>query len=158
MLNALLLKQIAILSVIAGAILGFLTIFPILNIFTITILVICVSVFILVYMKRENLIGTFDLKEGAIMGCVIGFVSFISAAIVYIPLDIILGLIPIFAGKFIVIKWFFTSFGGGFVLFMLIFFVALLSALMNAFAGLAMSYVYELLSGLDSSDNDKFKF
>ena len=157
MINSLLLKQISILSALAGAILGFLTIFPILNIFTITILVICLSVFILVYMKRENLIGAFDLKEGAILGCVIGFVSFIAASVVYIPLDIILGLIPPFAAHF-KMRFFFTSFGGVFVLVMLVFFVALLSALMNAFAGLAMSYVYELLSGLDNSESDKYKF
>ena len=55
-------------------------------------------------------------------------------------------------------RFFFTSFGGVVVLVMLVFFVALLSALMNAFAGLAMSYVYELLSGLDNNESDKFKF
>ena len=78
MINELLLKQIAILSAIAGAALGFLTIFPYINIFSLSILVICLAAGILVYMKRENLIGIFDMREGAILGAVIGFVSFIS--------------------------------------------------------------------------------
>lgn len=157
MINELLLKQVAILSAIAGGALGLLTIFPYINIFSVSILVICLSAGILVYMKRENLIGIFDMKEGAILGGVIGFVSFISASIVYTPVDIILGLIPFFKAHFIM-RFFFNSFGSVIVLLMLIFFIALLSALMNAFAGLATSYVYELLTGLKKESNDSIDF
>ena len=156
MLNIIILKQIAILSAIAGAVLGVATVLPIVKIFSITILVICLSAFVLVFMKRENLIGAFDLKEGAIMGCVAGFVSFITASIVYIPLDIILGLIPPFAPYFWVKPFFSLGFAGVFTLIMMVFFVALLSALMNAFAGLAMSYIYEFLAGLNNNNN-KFR-
>lgn len=158
MLNSLLLKQIAILSAIAGAILGVVTIFPILKIFSILILVIFLSIIILVYMKRENLIRAFDLKEGAIMGSVVGFVSFVTAALVYMPLDLILGLIPPFTPYFWVRPFFTLGFAGVVTLFMLLLFVALLSALMNAFAGLALSYIYEFLSGLDNNESDKYKF
>ena len=157
MINELLLKQVAILSAIAGGALGVLTIFPYINIFSVSILVICLAAGILVYMKRENLIGIFDMKEGAILGGVIGFVSFIAAAVVYTPIDIILGLIPIFKAHFIM-RFFFNSFGSIIVLIMLIFFIALLSALMNAFAGLATSYVYELLTGLRKESNDSVDF
>ena len=157
MINELLLKQVAILSAIAGGALGVLTIFPYINIFSVSILVICLAAGILVYMKRENLIGIFDMKEGAILGGVIGFVSFIAAAVVYTPIDIILGLIPIFTAHFIM-RFFFNSFGSIIVLIMLIFFIALLSALMNAFAGLATSYVYELLTGLKKESNDSVDF
>ena len=157
MINELLLKQVAILSEIEGGALGVLTIFPYINIFSVSILVICLAAGILVYMKRENLIGIFDMKEGAILGGVIGFVSFIAAAVVYTPIDIILGLIPIFKAHFIM-RFFFNSFGSIIVLIMLIFFIALLSALMNAFAGLATSYVYELLTGLKKESNDSVDF
>lgn len=157
MINELLLKQIAILSAIAGGTLGFLTIFPFINIFSVTILVICLAAGILVYMKRENLIGIFDMREGSILGGVIGFVSFIAASVVYIPCDLILGLIPIFKAHYIM-RFFFNSFGSFIVLLMLIFFVALLSALMNAFAGLATSYVYELLTGLKKESNESINF
>ncbi|MBR1681300.1 hypothetical protein IJ707_05880, partial [bacterium] len=145
------------LSAIAGGVLGFLTIFQFLNIFSITILVICLAAAVLVYMKRENLIGIFDMKEGAILGAVIGFVSFIAASIVYVPCDILLGLIPVFRAHFIM-RFFFNSFGSFVVMNMLIFFLALLSALMNAFAGLATSYVYELLTGLKKESNESFDF
>ncbi len=157
MINELLLKQIAILSAIAGAVLGVLTIIPYINIFSLSILIICLAAFVLVYMKRENLIGIFDMREGAILGAVVGFVSFIAASIVYVPCDIILGLIPPFRAHF-VMRFFFNSFGSFVVMNMLIFFVALLSALMNAFAGLATSYVYELLTGLKKESNESFDF
>ena len=157
MINELLLKQVAILSAIAGGALGFLTIFSYINIFSVTILVICLAAGILVYMKRENLIGIFDMREGAILGGVIGFVSFIAASVVYIPCDLILGLIPIFKAHYIM-RFFFNNFGSFIVLMMLIFFVALLSALMNAFAGLATSYVYELLTGLKKESNESINF
>lgn len=157
MINELLLKQVAILSAIAGGALGLLTIFPFINIFSVTILVICLASGILVYMKRENLIGIFDMKEGAILGGVIGFVSFIAATVVYLPCDLILGLIPIFKAHFIM-RFFFNSFGSFIVLMMLVFFVALLSALMNAFAGLATSYVYEILTGLKKESNESINF
>ncbi|MGN1125105.1 MAG: hypothetical protein ACI4SM_02850 [Candidatus Gastranaerophilaceae bacterium] len=159
MINELLLKQVAILSAIAGAGLGLLSLIPFINIFSITILVICLAAGILVYMKRENLIGIFDMREGAILGSVVGFVSFIGASVVYIPINLVLGLIPIpLLQSHFFFKYFFNSFGSFVVLVMLIFFVALLSALMNAFAGLATSYVYELLTGLKKESNDSVDF
>lgn len=159
MINSLLLKQVATLSAISGLALGFLTIFPYINIFSLSVLIICLAAFILVYMKRENLIGIFDMKEGAILGAVVGFVSFLFAALIYIPCDIILGLIaiPFFKSHYIM-RFFFNSFGSFIVLLMLVFFVALLSALMNSFAGLATSYVYELLTGFKKESNESVDF
>ena len=65
--------------------------------------------------------------------------------------------IPAFKAHFIM-RFFFNSFGSVIVMLMLIFFVALLSSLMNAFAGLATSYVYELLTGLKKDTNESFDF
>lgn len=159
MINELLLRQIAILAAIAGGALGFLSLIPFINIFSITILVICLAPVVLVYMKRENLIGIFDMREGAILGGVIGFVSFVAASVVYTPINLILGFIPLGAlQSHFFFKYFFNSFGSFIVLLLLIFFVALLSALMNAFAGLATSYVYELLTGLKKESNESVDF
>ena len=41
---------------------------------------------------------------------------------------------------------------------MLLFFLALISALMNAFSGLTTAYVYELLSGLKKAENENIDF
>lgn len=114
-------------------------------------------------MKRNNMIGIFDLREGSIFGAVVGFVSFIAFSVVFVPLDIILSLltkcfhallsfIPVHTSFLL---YFFNNFGGFIVLIMLIIFVGLLSALMNAFTGLVTAYVYEALSGIKKEENNE---
>ncbi len=162
-INILLLKQIAILSAIAGAGLAVVSIIPYINVFSFTILMLFLSGGVLYYMKRNNMIGIFDLREGSIFGAVVGFVSFIAFSVVFVPLDIILSLltkgfhallsfIPVHTSFLL---YFFNNFGGFIVLIMLIIFVGLLSALMNAFTGLVTAYVYEALSGIKKEENNE---
>ena len=161
-INILLLKQIAIISAICGGALGVISIVPYINVFSFTILMICLSAFVLVYMKKNNLIGIFDLREGSIFGAVIGFVSFIAFSVVFIPLDILLNfltkgihaLISFIPVHTSFLMYFFNNFGGVVVLVMLIIFVGLLSALMNAFTGLITAYFYEALSGMKKEANE----
>jgi len=161
-INILLLKQIAIISAICGGALGVISIVPYINVFSFTILMICLSAFVLVYMKKNNLIGIFDLREGSIFGAVIGFVSFIAFSVVFIPLDILLNfltkgihaLISFIPVHTSFLMYFFNNFGGVVVLVMLIIFVGLLSALMNAFTGLITAYFYEALSGIKKEANE----
>lgn len=161
--NILLLKQISIISALCGAALGLVSIIPYINVFSFTILMLFLSAFVLVYMKQKNLIGIFDLREGSIFGAVVGFVSFIAFSVIFIPLDILLGLltkglhalvnfIPVHT-SFLV--YFFNNFGGIIVLIMLIIFVGLLSALMNAFTGLVTAYFYEAISGIKKESNNE---
>lgn len=162
-INILLLKQIAILSAIAGGALAVVSIIPYINVFSFTILMLFLSGGVLYYMKRNNMIGIFDLREGSIFGAVVGFVSFIAFSVVFIPLDIILSLLtkgfhallsfmPVHSSFLL---YFFNNFGGFIVLIMLIIFVALLSALMNAFTGLVTAYVYEAISGIKKEENNE---
>ncbi len=162
-INVLLLKQIAILSAIAGGALAVVSIIPYINVFSFTILMLFLSGGVLYYMKRNNMIGIFDLREGSIFGAVVGFVSFIAFSVVFVPLDIILSLltkgfhallsfIPVHTSFLL---YFFNNFGGFIVLIMLIIFVGLLSALMNAFTGLVTAYVYEALSGIKKEENNE---
>ena len=162
-INILLLKQIAILSAIAGSALAVVSIIPYINVFSFTILMLFLSGGVLYYMKRNNMIGIFDLREGSIFGAVVGFVSFIAFSVVFVPLYIILSLltkgfhallsfIPVHTSFLL---YFFNNFGGFIVLIMLIIFVGLLSALMNAFTGLVTAYVYEALSGIKKEENNE---
>jgi len=162
-INILLLKQISIISALCGAALGVISIIPYINVFSFTLLMVCLSSVVLVYMKQKNLIGIIDLREGSIFGAVIGFVSFIAFSVVFIPLDIVLGLltkglhallsfIPVHTSFLI---YFFNNFGGFIVLIMLIIFVGLLSALVNAFAGLITAYFYEALTGVKKETNNE---
>lgn len=155
-MNLLLVKQTAILSAILGGILGVLTLIPIINGLAFLVLVLCISAVVLVYMKKNELIGIIDLREGALLGGVIGFVSFIAFSIVFIPLVSIIGLIFVKYNSYGVLYLLKAS--GFFVLIMLVIFLAVLSALMNAFSGLATAYFYEVLSGFKKEENENIDF
>ena len=155
-MNQLLIKQTAILSAILGGILGVLTLIPFVRNFSFMILVLCVSAVVIVYMKKNDLIGMIDVKEGAVLGGIIGFVSFIAFAIVFIPLVSITGLI--FKGTYDAYLFSMFRMLGFLVSTMLMLFFAILSALMNSFAGLLTAYVYEALSGIKKEDNENIDF
>lgn len=149
-MNQILVKQTAILSAILGGILGVLTLIPFVRNFSFMLLILCVSAVIIIYMKKNDLMGIIDVKEGAILGAIIGFISFIAFSIVFIPLVAIVGLI--FKGYYTFGITYMLRVSGFFVLIMLVTFTALLSALMNAFAGLVTAYMYEVLSGIKKAE------
>jgi len=157
-MNPQILKQTTILSAILGGILGVLTLIPFVRNFSFLLLILCISAVIIVYMKKNDLIGIIDVKEGAIMGAIIGFVSFIAFSIVFIPLVALVGLI--FKGYYTYGITYMLRVSGFFVLIMLVVFMGLLSALMNAFAGLVTAYVYEVLTGVkkEEKQNENIDF
>ena len=155
-MNPLLVKQTAILSAILGGVLGVLTLIPFVRNFSFMILILCVSAVVLVYMKKHDLIGVIDLKEGAVLGGIIGFVSFIAFSVAFIPLVSLFG--AIFKGTYDAYLFSMFKMMGFFVTIMIIFFVSILSALMNAFAGLTTAYVYEILSGIKKEQNENIDF
>ena len=152
-MNQLIVKQAAILSAILGGIIGVLTLVPFVRNFSFMILILCISAVIIVYMKKNDLIGIIDVKEGAILGAIIGFVSFIAFSIVFMPLVVIVGFI--FKGYYTFGISYLMRASGFFVLVMLVIFMGILSALMNAFAGLVTAYVYEVLSGVKKEEKQE---
>lgn len=153
-MNPILVKQTAILSAILGGILGVLTLIPFVRNFSFLLLILGISAVVIIYMKRNDLIGIIDVKEGAILGAIIGFVSFVAFSIVFVPLVSLTGFI------LSLFKINYYTFGitymlrvsGFFVLIMLVIFLGILSALMNAFAGLVTAYMYEILSGVKKEE------
>ena len=152
-MNLLLLKQLSILSVFAGAILGLITVIPYISMFSFLILILCLSAFILAYLKQNDLIGIISIREGCIFGAVIGFISFIAFSLVYTPISMLLGwLIPSYTQGFL--RFFMGSFGSFIVMILLMILMAGISALFNGFAGLVTAYVYELISGVKKEANE----
>jgi len=157
-MNLQIVKQTAILSAILGAILGVLTLIPFVRNFSFMLLILAIAAVVIVYMKKNDLIGIIDVKEGAILGAIIGFISFIAFSIVFVPLVAIVG--AIFKGYYTFGITYMLRISGLFVLIMLVGFLGLLSALMNAFAGLVTAYVYEVLSGVkkEEKQNENIDF
>lgn len=151
-MNLLLLKQLSILSAFAGAILGFITIIPYVSFISFMLLILCLSAFVLAYLKQNELIGIISVREGCIFGSVIGFVSFLAFAVVFTPISMLLGwLIPSYTQGFM--RFFLGSFGSFIVMIFLIIFMGGISALFNAFSGLVTAYVYELITGVKKENN-----
>lgn len=155
-MNPIIVKQTAILSAILGGILGVLTLIPFVQGFSFLFLLIGVAALVIVYMKKNELIGIIDVKEGMAFGALIGFVSFMAFSIVFIPLVTLLGW---FLSLF---KLHYNMFGlnifiqsGFFVLIIIVIFMGMLSALMNAFTGLVTAYVYEFLTGVKKEDKQE---
>ena len=151
-MNLLLLKQLSILSAFAGAILGFITIIPYVSFISFMLLILCLSAFVLAYLKQNELIGIISVREVCIFGAVIGFVSFLAFAVVFTPISMLLGwLIPSYTQGFM--RFFLGSFGSFIVMIFLIIFMGGISALFNAFSGLVTAYVYELITGVKKENN-----
>lgn len=151
-MNPLIIKQTSILSAILGGIIGVLTLIPFVRNFTFLILMLALAAVVIVYMKKNDLIGIIDSREGAILGAIIGFVSFVAFSIVYVPLVAIVGFI--FKGYYTFGITMLLKVSGFFVLVVVMLFLAILSALMNAFAGLVTAYVYEALTGIRKEEKE----
>lgn len=151
-MNLLLLKQISLISIFAGAVLGFVTVVPYLSLLSFLLLIVCLSAFVIVYLKQNDLIGIISVREGCIFGALIGFVSFIAFSIVYTPISMLLGwLFPSYTQGFL--RFFLTSFGSFIVMVLLMILMAGISALFNGFTGLVTAYVYELITGIKKENN-----
>lgn len=158
-MNLLLLKQLAILSAFAGAILGFITIIPYVSALSFSILIFFLSAFVLVYLKQNDLIGIISIREGCTFGAVIGFVSFLAFSVVYAPISMLIGwLVPAYTQGFL--RFFMTSFGSVVVMILLMLLMAGISALFNGFSGLVTAWVYELISGIkkEADENNTVDF
>ncbi len=152
-MNLLLLKQLSILSGFAGVILGLVTIVPYISLFSFLILITCLSAFVLVYLKQNELIGLISVREGCIFGAVIGFVSFIAFSVVYAPISMLLGwLFTSYTQGFL--RFFMTSFGSVVVMILLMILMAGISAMFNGFTGLVTVYVYELITGVKKNPDE----
>lgn len=141
-IKQLLLKQMGMLSSVLGLVLGVITIIPFICNFSFFALIVLSAPIILVYMKKLDMIGILDIRQGAMYGAIIGFISFVAFSVSFVPLATIIGFI--YKGSYYLgVSLLFRT--GFFVLIMMVFFVALLAALMNCFSGLVTIYVYNQL-------------
>ena len=156
-MNLLLIKQIGLFSVLIGLIVGIITAIPVIGPIVFTLYFMALSAGIIIYLKKNNILGDITVKEGGILGAVIGFASFVAFSVVFVPLSTLCSfLFNDWAGK--VIVQCFTSPATFFVFLFLLFFVALLCALMNGFSGAATAYIYEVLASIKHDEENYEKY
>lgn len=132
-------KNLAIISLIFGAISGFLALLPILGIIILLMLIFCSSFIIIVFMKRFALIPNPNEQTGMLWGGISGFLTFIGFSIIFLPCSFVLSLIfklSYYTGIGMIMKSGFST------MIMLVIFLAILCGMMNAFAGLASVYFF----------------
>lgn len=137
--NKIFLKQLLVLATILGLILGVVTIIPLICNISFLAVMILTAPILFIYLKKINLLGFLDPKEGAIYGAIVGFMSFVGFALSFVPLATIIGFL--YKGSYYLgVSLLFRS--GFFVTVMMVLFVAVLAALLNAFSGFVAMYVY----------------
>ncbi len=140
----LILKKSIFLSIIAGLAAGVVLLVPFLTPLVFLLLFVAIGAGVIVYIKKNNIAGILSIQDGAFIGAITGFASLTAASVVYLPLIYLFNLI--FGNQA-------TKLGMGnslinltynlFIVIMLVFFTALLSAIFNAFTGMIAAYIYE---------------
>lgn len=149
-MNKLALKQLSILSAILGIILGIVTLIPFIGQIAFIVLMCFVSVLVLWFMLKVELIDISTNKQSIILGAIAGFISFITFCVVYLPLVFILSRL------FNLYSWYgvsvFLNVGSFGIIILLVLFMGLLSAVINGFTGFLTYYSYEFLKNIDNEN------
>lgn len=154
-MNELLMKRMALLSAIFGLAAGVITVIPFISSLSFLALMVFAAVIVLVYMKKKNFIGYLEPKEGSIYGAIIGFVSFIAFCVSFLPLAAIIGLMykgSFYLGISLIVR------SGIFFIILTVLFVAMLSALVNAFSGLVTAYIYSQIEEKPDENKTNIEF
>ncbi len=137
-----LLKIILISSFITGVIFSIFTLIPPLIWIIFILLMFCVSPFIIIYLKKLNLIKNIEIEQCLVIGALSGAASFIGFSVVFFPSAFVLHLI-FNTQSYIWIKVLLQNIG--FIVPMILF-IALLSALLNMFSGFLTAYFYQYIN------------
>jgi hypothetical protein len=154
------LKPTIILSSILGAIMGLLLLLPFFSFsFLVCVMFALASVFVIFYLKKNELVGILEPVDGAIIGAISGFMCIVAANIVYIPIFGIISAIFKSYGQGVGISIFARIMIENFNLFITIMFLVffgMIGAIFNAFSGLICAYIYERLDFEKPEDTTHF--
>lgn len=145
-MNKLLFRQISILSGIFGAILGVLSLIPVIRNVSVIGVTIFLAPAVIIYLKKLNLLQDINIKTGMVMGTISGIISVTAFVIAFTPVDLLLGLFI----KNGYIEWIsiLIKNAGFFNYILILFFLCILNGTTNAFSGLATAYLYDMLKGM----------
>lgn len=149
MLN--LIRPSLLLGAIAGLIFGIIALFSLIP-FPLFQLTPCLSCFsftfigagVVFYLKKNSFLGFLSPQDGAFIGALSGFSGFIAASVIYLPVVYIFSLFsaPMAKSSANLLNSMLVSGYSLIIIGMLVFFIALLSALFSAFSGLIAAYIY----------------
>lgn len=145
-INYVLLRQISVLSIFFGALLGALTLIPYVGTLSFIFLICFISPIVIWILVKYNCLSLSSIKDSVIVGALAGFVSYMGFSIIYVPISVILM-------KFFHIA---ANYGVGlmlenanfFILVVISLFLGVSSATVNAFTGFLTFYVIDLVNSM----------
>ncbi len=145
-INYVLLRQISVLSLFFGALLGAVTLIPYVGTVSFIFLICFISPIVIWLLIKYNCLSLSSVKDSVIVGALAGFVSYLGFSIIYVPISVVLM-------KFFHIA---ANYGVGlmlenanfFILVVISLFLGVLSATVNAFTGFLTFYVIDLVNSM----------
>lgn len=142
-MNELVVKRAVIFSLILGAFLGLISLIPSLIGIGILILSFFSSVIVILFMKKnEKYLGIIDTQQGAILGSIIGFFSSVGFFISFCPMVMLISMIY---KKYYTYTIPYIVQDALWLLFIIIFMVGAMMALLNSVGGMALAYLFDKL-------------
>ena len=154
-MNKTILKQAAFLSIFLGAALGVITVIPFLGDIAFWILMCLSAAAVILFMTKLEMLSVKSVQESAVLGAIIGFISFIGFSVLYILLIIALAkFFPIYPNYGVSMALSNASFG---LIIVLVIFMAVLCATINAFSGFLTYYGMDFFRILNEKEDEHFK-
>lgn len=152
-MNKSILKKISLLSLFLGAALGVITAIPYIGDIAFWILMCVSSTIVIIFMTKLEMLKINSVQESAVLGAIIGFVAFIGFSVFYMPLIIALAkLLQIYPNYGVSMALSNASFG---LITVLVIFMGVLSATINAFSGFLTYYGIDFFQMLNQKDEDE---
>lgn len=148
-----LLKLIILIGAFLGVVFGVLTAIPYLGEIAFWLLLCFAAVIEMIFLMRVKLLELLTVAESAVIGGIIGFVSFMVFCIVYVPIVVILYKIFNYSANPGVSLMLGTA--NFFIIFVLSVFMSVLSATINSFMGFLTFYVKEFIKTLDDNEQKR---
>lgn len=149
-MNTNLLKQISLLSLFLGAALGVITLIPFIGELAFWVLMCAASPIVILFMMKVEMIDIQTVKESVVIGSIIGFISFIGFSIFYMPISVLLIKLFNYSTNYgVSLALSQASFG---LIVVMVLFISVLSATVNAFSGFLTYYGIDLYKILNKKD------
>lgn len=144
-MNRILLQQVSILSVLLGAALGFFALIPFVGWIGFLVLMCLMSAIIIIFLLKVELLDMLEVRQSVVLGALIGFVAFIAFCAVYLPAVALLGKVfGLYSLYGISVALRPGSLG---IIILLVLFMAVLSATVNAFTAFLTFYLIDFVKG-----------
>ncbi len=145
-INYTLLRQISVLSIFFGLLLGAITLIPYVGTFSFIFLICFMAPLVIWILVKYNCLSLTSIKDSVIVGAIAGFVSYIGFSILYVPVSVVLMKFFHLAANYGV--GFMLQNASFFILIVVSIFMGVLGATVNAFTGFLTFYVIDFLNSV----------